>query len=264
MPEILEIEAYRELATRTVGRVVRGVDAPDAWFLKDGLDAEALTSALVGHRVDGVRRIGKLLLVDLHGAPTLGLRFGMTGRLIVDGVAAIDALEYGPVRENTGWDRFRLDFDGDALDRGTLVVSDPRRLGGVLLDPDESRLGVDAMTLTAAQLAAILERSHAPVKAKLMDQARVAGLGNLLTDESLWRSGIDPARPEGTIAPHEIERLAEAIRETLLLLGARGGSHTGDLQRERHRGGLCPRDGAPLERRTVAGRTTYSCPAHQH
>src|SRR5688572_22191194 len=90
VPEILEIESYRELAARTIGREVRAVDAPDAWFLKQGLDAEALASALIGHRVDGARRIGKLLLVDLHGAPTLGLRFGMTGRLVVDGATAID------------------------------------------------------------------------------------------------------------------------------------------------------------------------------
>jgi formamidopyrimidine-DNA glycosylase len=259
VPEILEIESYRELAARTIGREVRAVDAPDAWFLKQGLDAEALASALIGHRVDGARRIGKLLLVDLHGAPTLGLRFGMTGRLVVDGATAIDALAYGPARENPAWDRFRL-----VLDRGTLVINDPRRLGGVLLDPDESRLGVDAMTLTSAQLAAVLERSDAPLKAKLMDQARIAGLGNLLTDESLWRAGIDPARPAGSLDARETEVLAAAIRETLTLLGTRGGSHTGDLQRERRRGGLCPRDGAPLERRTVGGRTTYSCPAHQH
>jgi formamidopyrimidine-DNA glycosylase len=258
VPEILEIEAYRELAVRTIGREVRAVEAPDAWFLKDGLDAGVLASALPGHRVDGVRRIGKLLLVDLHGAPTLGLRFGMTGRLIVDGVAAIDALEYGPARDNPAWDRFTLTFD-----HGTLTISDPRRLGGVILDPDESRLGLDAMALTAAQLAAVLERSHAPIKAKLMDQARIAGLGNLLTDESLWRAGIDPARPSGSLGEAEIRTLAASIRETLHLLGARGGSHTGDLQRERRRGGLCLRDGAPLERRVVGGRTTYSCPAHQ-
>jgi formamidopyrimidine-DNA glycosylase len=263
VPEILEIEAYRRLAARTIGRQVRSVDAPDAWFLKEGLDADTLASALVGHSVDGVRRIGKLLLVDLHGAPTLGLRFGMTGRLLVDGVAAIDALEYGPARESAAWDRFRLDFDGGGRDGGTMVISDPRRLGGVLLDPDESRLGVDAMTLTPAQLAAVLDRSQAPVKARLMDQARLAGLGNLLTDESLWRGGIDPARPAGSLDAREIDALTVAIRETLQLLGSRGGSHTGDLQRERRRGGVCPRDGAPLARRTVGGRTTYSCPVHQ-
>lgn len=259
MPEILEIEAYRALAARTVGREVRALDAPDPWFLKGGLDAATLVDALVGHRVDGARRIGKLLLVDLHGAPTLGLRFGMTGRLTVDGVAAIDALEYGPRRENPAWDRFRLDFD-----EGSLVVSDPRRLGGVLLDPDESRLGVDAMSLTPAQLAAVLDRSNAPVKARLMDQARLAGLGNLLTDDALWRAGIDPARLAVSLTPPEIEVLTAAIRETLTVLGGRGGSHTGDLQQERRRGGVCPRDGAPLARRTVAGRTTYSCPVHQN
>lgn len=259
MPEILEIEAYRQLAARTVGRTVDDVVAPDPWFLKDGIDASTLRAALVGRRVGGVRRIGKLLLIDLDDGPTLGLRFGMTGRLIVDGVAAIDALEYGPARDDPAWERFRLVF----ADGGALAISDPRRLGGVLLDPDESRLGADAMTVTPEQLAAALHRSTAPVKARLMDQARLAGLGNLLTDESLWRAGIDPARPAGSLDADEVRALHDAIHETLAELGARGGSHTGDLQPHRVHGGVCPRDGTPLERRVVGGRTTYSCPSHQ-
>lgn len=259
MPEILEIEAYRQLAARTVGRTIDEVVAPDPWFLKEGIDAETLRAALVGRRVAAVRRIGKLLLLDLDGGPTLGLRFGMTGRLIVDGVAAIDALEYGPARDDPAWERFRLAFS----DGGTLAISDPRRLGGVLLDPDESRLGVDAMTVTPEQLAALLDRSTAPLKARLMDQARLAGLGNLLTDESLWRAGLDPARPAGSLDADELRALHDAIHETLDELGRRGGSHTGDLQPHRVQGGACPRDGTPLERRLVGGRTTYSCPKHQ-
>ncbi|HEX7094503.1 MAG TPA: DNA-formamidopyrimidine glycosylase family protein, partial [Acidimicrobiales bacterium] len=139
MPEILEIEAYRQLASRTIGRTITNVVAPDRWFLKGGLDERSLASVVTGHRVDGVRRIGKLLLVDLRDGPALGLRFGMTGRLVVDGVAAVGALEYGPARDDPAWERFRL-----VLDEGWLAISDPRRLGGVSLDPDESQLGVDA------------------------------------------------------------------------------------------------------------------------
>src|SRR5690606_33604796 len=111
MPEILEIESYRELATGTIGRLIASVDAPDPWFLKEGLDATAVTAALTGRRIESVRRIGKLLLIDVDNAPTLGLRFGMTGRLILDGTAAIDALEYGPARDNAAWHRFSLTFD---------------------------------------------------------------------------------------------------------------------------------------------------------
>jgi formamidopyrimidine-DNA glycosylase len=96
-----------------------------------------------------------------------------------------------------------------------------------------------------------------------MDQRRVAGLGNLLADETLWRAGLDPARPAGSLSTGERRRLHRQIRSTVAQLEARGGSHMGDLQLARVRGGQCPKDGAELARRTVGGRTTYSCPVHQ-
>lgn len=254
MPELVEIELYRRLAESVVDRRVSGVVADDLWFLKRG----AQPALVVGERVTAARRIGKLLLLDTTG-PTLGLRFGMTGRLLVDGRAGLSDLEYGSNREVSSWDRFGMAFEGG----GTLVIRDPRRLGGVEVDPDESLLGVDATEVTASQLAAALRASAAPVKARLMDQARIAGLGNLLVDEVLWRAGIDPARPAGALAPAEVRRLHRHVRGTVDALLAQGGSHLGRLQVARVRGGRCPRDGEPLERRTVGGRTTYSCPRHQ-
>ena len=105
--------------------------------------------------------------------------------------------------------------------------------------------------------------STAPLKARLLDQARVAGIGNLLADEILWRAGLDPARPAGGLDAGERRALLDAVGEVLRDLGARGGSHTGDLRQAAALDGLCPRDGAALERRQVGGRTTWSCPAHQ-
>jgi formamidopyrimidine-DNA glycosylase len=148
-------------------------------------------------------------------------------------------------------------------DGGSLYLRDPRRLGAVELDPDEDRLGPDAFDLTLAQLRAILTRSRAPIKAVLMDQSRIAGLGNLLCDEVLWRAGIDPVRAANSLDDVESRRLHRAIRDTLRILGKRGGSHTGDLTSQRAPGAHCPKDGAPLIRRTVGGRTTFSCPLHQ-
>ena len=110
-----------------------------------------------------------------------------------------------------------------------MFLRDPRRLGAVELDPDEDRLGPDAFDLTLAQLRAICAKSRAPIKAVIMDQSRIAGLGNLLCDEALWRAGIDPARPAHDLADDEVKRLHRAIRDTLRILGKRGGSHTGDL-----------------------------------
>jgi formamidopyrimidine-DNA glycosylase len=96
-----------------------------------------------------------------------------------------------------------------------------------------------------------------------MNQARIAGLGNLLVDETLWRAGLDPARPADSLDAGEQARLSRAVSTTLRVLGRRGGSHTGDLMPAREPAGVCPRDGTPLLRRTVGGRTTYSCPKHQ-
>ena len=96
-----------------------------------------------------------------------------------------------------------------------------------------------------------------------MDQAKLAGLGNLLTDETLWRAGLDPARQSRSLDSDEVALLHGEMKRTLKDLGKRGGSHLGDLQQARQRGGICPRDGAALDRRTIGGRTTYSCPVHQ-
>jgi formamidopyrimidine-DNA glycosylase len=259
VPELLEVETYRRLADRTVGRRIAVVDAPDSWFLK-GVTAPEVVDALTGATVEATGRRGKLLTVAVgEDRPLLGLRFGMTGRLVLDGEAPIERLEYAPARDDPVWDRFALVFD----DGSRLRLSDPRRLGGVELDPDLNRLGPDAARVSTAQLRTALAGSAAPLKARLLDQARLAGLGNLLVDETLWRAGLRPDQPAGDLSPDQVRSLAAAIRATVSLLGRRGGSHRGDLQDQRHRAGLCPADGEALRRDTVGGRTTYWCPRHQ-
>jgi len=257
VPEGIEIEFYRQLAERALGRVVRAVDAPDAWFLKGGLTPAGLVGAVQGRTLTGARRVGKLLLLDTDG-PTIGLRFGMTGRLVVDGIAGVEQLEYSSRRDDRAWDRVVLH-----LDRGDLRVNDPRRLGGVVLDPDEAALGHDLRTLTVAQLRDVLHGSTAPLKARLLDQARIAGIGNLIADEVLWRAGLDPAREARSLDGRELRRLQRHVRSAVDEMVARGGSHTGDLFDARRPGGRCPKDGTPLVRRTIGGRTTWSCPRHQ-
>lgn len=261
MPEIIEVEQARALIeAKALGREISQVHAPDAWFLKRGLTPKAVRAALPGRRLTGARRRGKLLLLDTDdGGPVLGMHLGMSGRVLIDDEAAGDPLVYASNREVELWNRFALGF----ADGGRLALRDPRRLGAVELDPDEDRLGVDATELTLGQLRSLLARCRAPVKAMLMDQSRIAGLGNLLVDESLWRAGIDPARSADTLDAGEQARLHRAARSTLRLLGKRGGSHTGDLMPARAPGAHCPKDGAPLLRRKVGGRTTYSCPVHQ-
>ncbi len=273
VPELPEVEAYRRLAeAAALGRRITEVEALDIWFLKGGITAQDLRAALVGRRLVAARRRGKLLLLDTDGGRTLGLRFGMTGRLVVDGTAGVEQLLYTSSRDEAGWDRFALLLGaggrGSASgpggrEGGRLRVNDPRRLGGVSLDPDEAALGPDALAASAAQLTAALARSSAPLKARLLDQAHLAGVGNLMADEVLWRAGLSPLRPAGSLAPREQLRLHRELRLTIDLLIERGGSHLGDLTPHRMPGGTCPRDGAHLQRGTVGGRTTWWCPAHQ-
>jgi len=261
MPEILEAEQARVLIEqRALGRTIAGVDAPDAWYLKRGLTPRAVKRALTGRELEQARRRGKQLLVDTdRTGPVLGMHLGMSGRVVIDDEAAGDPLVYASNRDVTEWHRFSLRF----ADGGRLALRDPRRLGAVELDPDEDRLGVDAMELTLAQLRAVVARSRAPVKAVLMNQERIAGLGNLLVDETLWRSGVAPDRPAASLDAAEQVAVHRAVRTTLRTLGRRGGSHTGDLMVARVPGGCCPRDGSPLVRATVGGRTTYWCRLHQ-
>lgn len=259
MPEGVEIEIYRRSAEEVVGRTISGVDAPDSWFLKRGLTAAEVTDAVVGQRVEAARRRGKLLLLDLGNDVRLGLRFGMTGRLIVDQVSSIDYLEYASQRHNPAWDRFALHF----TDGGDLRIQDPRRLGGVELDPDEDALGVDAFTATLGDLKKRVLVGEMALKARLMDQSRLAGVGNLIADETLFRASLDPARPADSLTDSEQRKLHRHLRKVLNDFLRDGGSHTGRLQPARVRGGRCPKDGAELLRREIGGRTTYSCPVHQ-
>ncbi len=157
MPEILEVELYRQTAERALGRTIRSAKVTDGRYCRGATTPRLLKSALVGQRVIQARRIGKLLLLDSDG-PTLGLRFGMTGGLVVDGHEALDRLVYGPGRFDAKWVRFELGFD----DGSELLVHDPRRFGSVELSPDESSLGPDALTVTVAQLRQLSasERRH--------------------------------------------------------------------------------------------------------
>jgi formamidopyrimidine-DNA glycosylase len=260
VPEIIEVEAARRvLAEHALGREITKVYAPDMWFLKRGTTAAALRHALVGNEFVAARRRGKQIVLDTRDPDVrLGVHLGMSGRVLVDNVEAGDPLVYASNRRVSKWHRFGVHF----ADGGSFMLRDPRRLGAAELDPDENRLGPDALTVSAKEVDAALGRRTAPIKAVLMDQHRIAGLGNLLVDEILWRAGIDPHRPPSQIDAAERKALHRTIRTTLRTLDRRGGSHTGDMPRDLDR--PCPRDGSPLARTTVGGRTTYWCPAHQH
>jgi formamidopyrimidine-DNA glycosylase len=260
VPEILEVESYRQLADRVVGATITRGWA-DALLAKKLTSTSAWARAVKGLTVTGTDRRGKLLLVETTG-PRLGIRFGMTGVLLLDGDAGVEGLFYGPHNFQSKWLRGGLEFD----DGRKLLMHDPRRLGRFEIDPDLSAMGPDALNLTRKQFDQFvrIERGEGPaIKARLLDQSRVAGVGNLLADEMLYRASIDPRTPTGSLSADERDRLFKSFRLTMSTLRRRGGSHLGDHMDARFPGGLCPRDGGTMLLATIGGRTTYWCSTHQ-
>lgn len=239
------------------GRQVQGLRIADPRVLAPGSTASDLDRLLPGQEILGIRRRGKLLILDLVTC-RLGIRFGMTGRLLVDGQSPIDRLLWSSPRTEPRWLRAELVFAGG----GTLGLLDPRRLGRLVLDPPEEDLGPDALDARPQDLERIWVGS-ASLKAALLDQRRVAGIGNLVADEVLWRAGLAPLRPASGLDAEERSRLHRTVQLTLRDLLDRGGSHRGDLMPERHPGGRCPKEGTGLRRDRVGGRTTWWCPGHQ-
>lgn len=260
MPEILEVESYRRLAERVVGRTITRGWA-DAYAAKKLTSSAAWARTVKGLTVTGTSRRGKLMLLETTGV-TLGMRFGMTGVLLIDDDAGIDGLFYGPHLYKARWVRGGLEFD----DARKLILHDPRRLARFEIDPDLSELGPDALTLTRKEFDQVVHvtRGDGPaIKARLLDQSWVAGVGNLLGDEILFRAGIDPRTPTARLSGEQKSRLYRSFNQTMRSLTTRGGSHLGDHMDARFPGGFCPKDGAAMRVATIGGRTTYWCSLHQ-
>ena len=258
MPEAIEVEIYKKIAERAAGQKVAGVEILDDNYLRGEGTEKYLRHEIVNKQVLQVRRHGKLLLLDFDRS-TLGIRFGMTGRLVANGVPAIEALLYTTNLLNSKYERFVLHFANGLA----LGVSDPRRFGNVELNPNEKKLGPDAYTITSADLARALTSSRATIKSQLLNQTKIAGIGNLLCDEILWRSGISPKKEARLLSKKQVEGLAKVIRDTIKNLEERGGSHLGDLQKNRQKNGVCPIEKSVLVCESLAGRTTWWCSTHQ-
>jgi formamidopyrimidine-DNA glycosylase len=257
VPEGLEAEIWRRAANVLVGRRIDTV-----WF-DDRVAPADLAEAVERCAIVAVRRLGKVVLIDTDG-PSLGLHFGMTGRLEVDGRAPIAELEYASGADRAEWDRLRLYTVGSRT-VPALRMNDPRRLGRLSLDPDLSHLGPDVLSLDARDLANRIGHRRAAIKPILLDQGVVAGLGNLCADEVLFWAGIAPLRRASDLSSSDVERLVEACRELLPKMLVAGGSTAGELS-PAVRSALppCPLDGGRLERATLGGRTAVWCAQHQH
>lgn len=271
MPELPEVDSARAVIdSHALGRPIVDVDDTDTYVCRPHAPGD-IHSALVGRTLSAVHRVGKTMWCDtspLAGhavdGPALGIHLGMSGKIVVaePGGSEIDGGDYWERGRTSGdfrFTRFALTFAGG----GRLVLVDPRRLGRVRLDPPVELLGPDAAAVTAAQFRAVLARGTAPVKARLLDQHAIAGIGNLLADEILWLARLNPACPVGALQPDDVRRLARATRTAIAAARRDGGVHTLSVIPFRKAGATCPRDGAPMARSTVGGRTSWWCEREQ-
>ena len=272
MPELPEVETVRtSLEPRLVGRRFDDVEILDSRLTRP-IDPAEVAAELTGERVAAVDRRGKYLIVRFESGLVLLIHLRMTGSLAHSRNGASASSHVRAV--------VRLDDGSDVAYR------DVRRFGTwLVLRADEvdsylaARLGLEPLErgFSASKLAERLEGRRTPIKAALLDQRNLAGVGNIYADEALWRARIDPRRIAGELDVPEIRALHRGIRRSLEAGIARQGATlrdyrtpdgaAGGMQHEFKvygRGGEpCPRCGAPIEKTRVGGRGTWFCPGCQ-
>ncbi|MBA2513100.1 MAG: formamidopyrimidine-DNA glycosylase [Solirubrobacterales bacterium] len=248
MPELPEAERARQQIERVLGRRIISADDADGYVCRPHGPGE-IAGALTGRTLTRAHRRGKFLWIETDdGGPDLGLHLGMAGRIVVDGK---------PAPRN--WDRFSLTFE----DGGRLALRDKRRLSRAVIDPDYSHIGPDAGEISRTAFRSRVGRGTAPLKARLLDQGVLAGIGNLLADETLWQARLSPNRLAGSLHDEELDHLRVSLRAAIRSAIKQGGVHTGEFIASRKRGRTCPRCATSLDRATVGGRTTFWCPSCQ-
>jgi len=153
---------------------------------------------------------------------------------------------------------FNPAFDVTPYDLVDAVVTEARAWS-----PSGNALGPDAAEIGRDDFRARVGRGTSPIKARLLDQAVLSGVGNLLADETLWQAKVDPHRPAGSFPEADLDELRRVLRKATREAITHGGVHTGEVIPHRRRDETCPRCGAPMERGTVGGRTTWWCSAEQ-
>src|SRR3954451_10375294 len=248
MPELPEAERARQQLDGVVGREIVAVDDTDTYVCRPHAPGE-IAAALIGRAITATHRRGKFLWAETgEDGPELGLHLGMAGRIAGD---------EPPAQNKLG--RFVLEFAGG----GRMALRDKRRLGRAVIEPDFSHVGPDAAEVGRDVFRDRVGRGSTALKARLLDQGVIAGVGNLLADETLWRARLSPRRTAGELSVEELDRLRRELRAATRDAIRHGGVHTGRFMPAREKGGSCPRCKTLLARDTIGGRTTYWCPVCQ-
>jgi formamidopyrimidine-DNA glycosylase len=267
MPELPEVETIRrQLAPHLEGRTIVGAEIGDPRFTRPVAPRE-VEAGLTGARIEHLGRRGKYLIWSLSGDRHLLVHLRMTGALLYDPIVA------------HLHQRARVDLD----DGHRLVYIDPRRFGTAHLINGtpardaylDQRLGVEPLTpeFTVEHLRRLARDVRAPVKAFVLDQRRIAGVGNIYADEALHRAHIHPLRPAGRLTTPQIAALRDGIEEALRAgIEAKGATiddfrhidgATGSFQDlflvHRREGEPCPTCATLVRKLVVGGRGTYVC-----
>jgi formamidopyrimidine-DNA glycosylase len=272
MPELPEVEVIRrDLVPKVVGRAIEGARLTAPRLTRRRGTPRAVEAALAGRTVRALRRRGKFLLFDLTGEESLVIRLGMTGQL--------RWAENGAGFRPDAHTHARLVFAG----AGALYYRDVRKFGEMFLLPTGSvdrmlRIGREPLdpALRAEDLHR-LSRATTRIKSLLLDQTKLAGVGNIYADEALFRAGIRPTRRAGTLTRAEAARLLRALRAVLRAGIRHRGSSISDyrdaagspgrfarLHRVYHRHGKpCTACGTPIRQIQVSQRSTHFCPTCQ-
>jgi formamidopyrimidine-DNA glycosylase len=261
MPELPEVETVvRSLRPAIVGRRILNAEFTGLRVLIGS--ARKTARALAGRKVAAVERYGKFIAIRLDRG-YLVVHLGMTGKLLIDGAL-------------TKWTHAIF-----TLDRGSLVYEDPRQFGrieyGDELPARVAALGPEPLEVTLAEFAERLKRRRSPVKAVLLNQAVVRGVGNIYADEALFRAGVNPKRVAASLRPERVERVYRAMQEVLTeAIEGRGSSVSNYVDAEGRQGSFqtlhrvyqrtgepCTNCGAPVKRILLAQRGTHFCPKCQ-
>jgi formamidopyrimidine-DNA glycosylase len=262
MPELPEVETVVRSIARLVGRRIVSAEFRAARILRGG-DPERMAARLAGRRIAAIRRYGKFILVTLSGGGYLLLHLGMTGRLLLGGAPG------------------KHTHAVFTLDGGVLQFDDSRQFGAIEVHEDfparVARLGPEPLEIAAPDFARALRRRRTRVKALLLDQTFVRGVGNIYADEALFRAGIHPMAITARLRQDRALRLHQALAEVLTEAIAAGGSSISDyvdaggrrgLFQVSHRvyqrtGQACVNCGAAVRRVVVAQRSSHFCPRCQ-
>ncbi len=283
MPELPEVETIRrQLEPELRGRRIERLEVLDPRWTRP-VDPKGLEREVSGRTITGMRRRGKYLLLDLDGGVTLVMHLRMTGNLfLVDEDAVVAAIDEQEAAVDERYLRARFSLD----DGRELRFSDARRFGeAFVLGTDAieerfaGRVGIEPFSdqFTAEAIERLAAGRRVPLKSFLLDQAGIAGVGNIYADEALWRAELHPLSPAGSMRHEHAEALRAGVLEALRTGLDEGGASVddyldsrgerGSMQDEflvhRREGKPCLRDGTPIRRILVSGRSTYFCPTCQ-